>query len=108
MDGDGLISEGSLWNIGFLSGDTVVWPDAPMLDGVAQRLIQAGMAQVALQGRKQLVRLDDLDRFDGAFICNSATPAAAVTAIGDRTFGVDETRIARLAAAWHAAPLQPI
>lgn len=106
--GDGRISEGSLWNIGFLSADTVVWPEAPMLDGVAQRLIRRGLDAVGLGERTEIVRMDDLERFDGAFICNSATPACAVTAIGERTFGVDEGRIERIAAAWRAAPLEPI
>lgn len=108
VDGDGRVTEGSLWNIGFLSGDTVVWPEAPMLDGVAQRLIRRGLDAVGLGERTEIVRMDDLERFDGAFICNSATPACAVTAIGERTFVVDEGRIERVAAAWRAAPLEPI
>lgn len=104
-DADGLISEGSLWNIGFLSGDAVVWPEAPMLEGVAMMLIQTRLAAVGLTGTTEPVHLHDLARFDGAFICNSATPACAVTAIGDRTFTPD-TRIARIAAAWSAHALQ--
>lgn len=108
VDGDGRVTEGSLWNIGFLSGDTVVWPEAPMLDGVAQRLIRRGLDAVGLGERTEIVRMDDLERFDGAFICNSATPACAVTAIGERTFVVDEGPIERVAAAWRAAPLEPI
>lgn len=79
-----------------------------MLDGVAQRLIRRGLDAVGLGERTEIVRMDDLERFDGAFICNSATPACAVTAIGERTFVVDEGRIERVAAAWRAAPLEPI
>ncbi len=37
-DAEGRICEGSLWNIGFIEGAAVVWPDASMLDGVAQAL----------------------------------------------------------------------
>lgn len=105
---DGLISEGSLWNIGFLSGDAVVWPRAPMLAGVAQALMEKGLAGVGMAGRTEAVRLDDLGRFDGAFICNSATPACAVTAIGDRDFAVDAERMSRLERALRAAPLEAI
>jgi len=103
-DAGGLISEGSLWNIGFLKGDTVVWPEAPMLPGVAQALIERGLAEVGLTGTTEPVRLTDLARFDGAFICNSATPACAVSAIDDRTFTPDArtARTARIAAAWSA------
>jgi branched-subunit amino acid aminotransferase/4-amino-4-deoxychorismate lyase len=108
IDSDGLISEGSLWNIGFLSGDTVVWPQAPMLAGVAQALIEQGQAGQGMASATRPIHLDDLTTFDGAFICNSATPACAVTAIGDNAFQVNEARLERLRAAWASAPLQPI
>jgi branched-subunit amino acid aminotransferase/4-amino-4-deoxychorismate lyase len=100
-DADGLISEGSSWNIGFLIGDKVVWPQAPMLSGVAQSLIQAGLGAVGMTGTTQPVHVVDLARFDGAFLCNSATPACPITAIEDRVFTPD-ARIARIAAAWSA------
>lgn len=108
VDGDGLISEGSLWNIGFLVGDMVVWPQAPMLAGVAQALIEQGLAGQGMASQTRPIRVDHLTAFDGAFICNSATPACAVTAIGDVAFGVDDARLNRLRAAWAWAPLQPI
>ncbi|KPF77553.1 class IV aminotransferase [Brevundimonas sp. AAP58] len=108
VDRDGLISEGSLWNIGFLAGDTVVWPQAPMLAGVAQALIQQGLAGQGMSSETRPIRVDDLTAFDGAFICNSATPACAVTAIEDVAFQVDEARLNRLRAAWASVPLQPI
>ena len=107
-DADGLISEGATWNVGFLTGDIVVWPEAPMLDGVAQTLIRAGLSTVGLQSAIRSVRLPDLTAFDGAFLCNSATPACPVTAIGDHTFDVDPDRIDRLRAAWSANPVQTI
>ncbi|WP_029415674.1 aminotransferase class IV [Brevundimonas bacteroides] len=108
VNGDGLISEGSLWNIGLLSGGTVVWPQAPMLAGVAQALIAQGLTGQGMKAETRPIRISDLSAFDGAFICNSATPACAVTAIGDVAFNVDEARLNRLRAAWASAPLQPI
>jgi branched-subunit amino acid aminotransferase/4-amino-4-deoxychorismate lyase len=108
VDGEGLISEGSLWNIGFLQGDTVVWPQAPMLAGVGQALIDQGLAGQGMNSRTRPVHTVELSAFDGAFICNSATPACAVTAIGEVVFNVDDTRLDRLRAAWASAPLQPI
>ncbi|MBX9615146.1 MAG: aminotransferase class IV [Caulobacteraceae bacterium] len=106
-DAEGLISEGPSWNIGFLAGDTVVWPQAPMLAGVAQSLIQDHLAEVGLSGVSEPVTAADLGRFDGAFFCNSATPACAVTAIDARRFTPDD-RLGRIAAAWSAAPVQGI
>ncbi len=107
-DADGLISEGSLWNIGFLSGDTVVWPQAPMLAGVAQSLIEAGLGAAGLSGTTRPVHLTDLDAFDAAFLCNSATPACPITTIGDHVFGAAPERIDRLARAWSSNTPHPI
>jgi branched-subunit amino acid aminotransferase/4-amino-4-deoxychorismate lyase len=105
---DGLISEGSSWNVGFLDGDTVVWPQAPMLAGVAQSLIQAGLGAVSMSGATRPVHLTDLDAFDGAFLCNSATPACPITAIGEHLFSASPERIERLARAWASNPVQTI
>lgn len=108
VDGEGRVSEGSLWNIGFVEGDTVVWPQAPMLAGVAQALVQQGLADVGLTGRTEPVFTGDLARYDAAFLCNSATPACAIAAIGDQVFAMPPALIDRLRAAWASNPVQPI
>lgn len=108
VDADGLISEGSLWNIGFLDGDHVVWPQAPMLAGVTQAMIARGLNGIGRTQSTEPVSIHDLSRFDGAFICNSATPACAVATIGDRTFIDRPERIERLRSAWLAQPLEAI
>lgn len=107
-DADGVISEGSSWNVGFVQGDQVTWPQAPMLAGVAQSLITQGLGQVGMTSVTQPVTIDDLPRFEAAFLCNSATPACPILAIGDQTFSPASDIIARLQAAWLAAPPQPI
>lgn len=107
-DEAGRVSEGSLWNIGFLSGNQVVWPQAPMLAGVAQALLHRGLERAGLSGRTAPVSVDQLQGFDGAFLCNSATPACAVSAIGDRALATDPALIARLQAAWASNAIQPI
>lgn len=107
VDARGRVSEGSLWNIGFLRDGAVVWPQAPMLAGVAQALLQRGLeAAGGKAGTTEAVRLDDLPRFDGAFICNSATPACAVRSIDDHAFAPPS--LAALEAAWASQPCQPI
>ncbi|KQY96614.1 aminotransferase class IV [Brevundimonas sp. Root1423] len=108
VDADGYVSEGSLWNIGFIYEGEVVWPQAPMLAGVAQALVQRGLAHSGLTGRTAPVHLDDLAGFDGAFICNSATPACAVASIGEHAFAASPARIDRLQSAWTSNPVQPI
>lgn len=108
MDRDERISEGSLWNIGFLSGDTVVWPQAPMLAGVTQALLSKGLQEHGMAQTTRPVIAADLTRFDAAFICNSAMPAASVTTIGDHVFEVRPDLIARLTDAWSSQPRQAI
>ena len=108
VDAGDQVSEGTLWNIGFISGSDLIWPQAPMLAGVAQALVQRGLVQTGLTGRVAPVHVDDLAQFDGAFICNSATPACAVAAIGDHAFATSPAIIDRLKAAWASNPVQPI
>ena len=105
-DAEGRICEGSSWNIGFLSGDRVIWPQAPMLAGVTQALIARRLADVGMTSLTEPVHVRDLTRFDGAFFCNSATPACEVTAIGDHIFAGAGERIAALEAAWASNPLE--
>lgn len=107
-DSDGLISEGSSWNIGFLRGDHLVWPQAPMLLGATQALISRGLAGVSLTQSTEPVHVHDLSRFDGVVICNSTTPACSVTAIGDRVFATDAGQIERIASAWLSQPAEQI
>lgn len=105
---DGLVSEGTLWNIGFLSGDTITWPDAPMLAGVTQALLANGLkAQGIAQVTRPIVAAD-LASFDAAFLCNSATPAGSIIVVGNHAFAADAALIARLSDAWASQPRQVI
>lgn len=106
VDGEGRVSEGSLWNIGFLRGDQVVWPQGPMLAGVAQALLQRGLEAAGGASVTRPVHLDDLGRFDAAFICNSATPACPVASIDGHAFRPPPLETLRLA--WSSQPRQPI
>ena len=107
-DADSHVSEGSLWNVGFVSGDRVTWPRAPMLAGVAQALVQRGLESVGMTSMTEPVAIADVGRFDAAFICNSATPACAVTAVDDVGFQTPPGLIERLRDAWSSNPIQAI
>jgi len=108
VDAAGRVSEGSIWNIGFVQGETVIWPEAPMLGGTGQALLQRGMTSLGLSSATRPVSLSDLADFDAAFICNSATPACAVAAIDGHVFPSAEALIARLIDAWRSNPCQTI
>lgn len=107
-DPAGLISEGSLWNIGFWRGDEVIWPQASMLEGVAQTLIRQGLDRGGVRQHLRPLTLDDLADLEGAFLCNSATPAAAIAAIGAHQFGDTGEFLRHIEAAWRSNPCQAI
>jgi len=108
VDGAGQVTEGTLWNIGFVHGDRIVWPQAPMLAGVTQAVITRGLPQVGLTSETRPIRLDEIVAFDAAFLCNSATPVCQITAIDDATFANDPVLLDKVEVAWTAQPPQPI
>ena len=100
----GHLTEGGTWNLGFVRGQTVVWPVGPMLDGVAQIMIKQGLADLGIEQRHEVVDLDALRIMDAAFACNSATPCAALASINDTRFAGATEMLAQVAAAWHSYP----
>ena len=59
----------AIWNIGFVQDDTVIWPQAPMLAGTGQALIQRGLDGCGGWRRSSAwVACRDLADFDAAFI----------------------------------------
>ncbi|CAN7230999.1 aminotransferase class IV [Brevundimonas sp. LjRoot202] len=105
---DGVISEGSIWNIGFVEDGRVIWPLAPMLAGTGQALIRRGLDGVGLADETRAVDRNALAGFRQAFICNSATPACPVGNIDGRSLDIDPVLMDRLEAAWATNAPQPI
>ncbi|WEK39889.1 MAG: aminotransferase class IV [Candidatus Brevundimonas colombiensis] len=108
VDGQGCVSEGATWNLGFIQGEQIVWPQAPILAGVTQALIQRGLTGADLTSETRPVSLSNIAAFDGAFLCNSATPVCPITAIDDVAFANDPALLARIKAAWSTQPPQAI
>ncbi|HLM53753.1 MAG TPA: aminotransferase class IV family protein, partial [Pseudoxanthomonas sp.] len=71
VDAGGLIAEGSVWNLGFWDGYRVVWPQAPALRGVAEQLLQGGLAAAGVAQEIRPLRLQELLGFTAAFACNA-------------------------------------
>jgi branched-subunit amino acid aminotransferase/4-amino-4-deoxychorismate lyase len=113
VDDQGHVSEGVTWNVGFIQGDRIVWPQAPMLAGVTQVLIERGLSGLELTGlglssQTRPVHVSEMAGFDGAFLCNSATPACPITAIDDTVFAVDPTLMTAIESAWAANDPLPL
>ncbi|RYG20319.1 MAG: class IV aminotransferase [Caulobacteraceae bacterium] len=105
---DGVVSEGTIWNIGFVEDGRIVWPRAPMLRGVGQRLLENGLDLVGLDSETRVIDRAALGEFRQAFICNSATPACPVGNIDGRSLDIDPALIDRLQAAWASNAPQAI
>ena len=94
---DGLVAETAIANVGFLDGDGVVWPDAPLLEGITMQLLEA-----ALPSRRAPVRLEEIAGFDGVFLSN-ARGVAAVSAVDGLSLPVGTPGHDAVAAAYEAA-----
>ncbi|MFB6838587.1 aminotransferase class IV [Streptomyces sp. NPDC056361] len=90
----GDIAEGAVANIAFWDGTSVVWPSAPCLEGITMALLAPRLGSV-----RRPVTLADLPGYRAAFVTNSRT-IAAVTAIDEIAFPVDEDLMKRVHAAY--------
>ena len=86
-DRDGFVSEGSIWNIGFLDGGGVVWPDAPALRGITMQLVQAGLRAHGMPSSVRPVHVSELATFQAAVLMNSIVPGRPIAAIDGVSFG---------------------
>ncbi|MFF1961553.1 aminotransferase class IV [Streptomyces sp. NPDC058220] len=84
----GVVAESSIANIGFWDGDSVVWPDAPVLTGIAMALLEPRLPAAGLPSVRREVTLADLSRYRTAFVTNSRG-VAPVARIDDTVFPGD-------------------
>lgn len=106
VDDAGVVAEGSIWNIGFLERDHVVLPLAPILDGVAQQVLQRGLARLGIGCQHSRIHLDELAGFRGAFFSNSVRGIQPIGQIDAIEFGVDPERFAQLNCAYRLEAAQ--
>lgn len=95
VDETGALSEGPTWNLGFVAGDEIVWPDGAALPGVTRDLL-AGAAG----GVSRRVELGDLVGFDAAFVTGSGAGVRPLAAIDEVAWPADHPVFARLRAAY--------
>ncbi|MFL5766423.1 MAG: aminotransferase class IV [Actinomycetota bacterium] len=104
---DGAVSETSMANIGFFEGDTVVWPDAPLLHGVTMQLLEERLPDRGVTVRRKRVRVEDISALDGAFL-TSARGIGAVSALNDTEIEIALDPMRRLEEVYAAVPWDPI
>ena len=104
---DGDVAEGSITNIGFIEGDTVVWPDAPALHGISMQVLERELGKAGIAWSRRTVNVADVGSFDGAFLTN-ARGIAPVGRIDDTAMPLDAELLATVIRTFEAAPWDPI
>lgn len=105
---DGAVSEGSIWNVGFFDGERVIWPEAPMLEGVSMQLLQAGLRETGVDSVVRRVDLAEIADFRAAFFTNSGCAVQPIAAIDGKVFAAAPELMRALDAAARIAPWQAI
>jgi branched-subunit amino acid aminotransferase/4-amino-4-deoxychorismate lyase len=82
VDRRGRLSEGSIWNLAFWDGTSVVWPAAEMLVGTTMGIVRRQLDRLGVPQRIQEVTPGDLPAMAGAVVMNSWTPGVPVNQIG--------------------------
>lgn len=108
VDRAGRISEASIWNAGFLAGDTVVWPEAAVLPGITMLVQQEALKRLGVPQETREVRPADLPGYDAMFVTNSETPGRPVASVDGFTLPPADRAVELLAAAYETVPWDEI
>jgi branched-subunit amino acid aminotransferase/4-amino-4-deoxychorismate lyase len=100
---DGRISETTMANIGFFDERGVVWPDAPMLDGITKQLLERAGPALGIQMRDRPIHLSEVDTLEGAFV-SSARGIGLVSAVDGVELDTPPARVETLVHAYASIP----
>lgn len=104
---DGRVSEGPTWNIGFLDGEGLVWPQAPSLPGVTARLVEHAADALGVPVRTRPIATAACTRMAGAFVTNATTGVRAVASV-DGVQLPQSGLVRKIAAAYEVLPGDPL
>jgi branched-subunit amino acid aminotransferase/4-amino-4-deoxychorismate lyase len=105
---DGLVREGSVWNVAFWDGTQVVFPVAPMLKGVTMVLLQIAMTMTGVPWTLRPVRRAELPDLLAAAAVNSHCAAQPIAGIDDVDFEEQDKLTSALLSAWATVPWDEI
>ncbi len=71
VDEQGRISEGTITNVGFWRDGTVMWPDAPKLQGITMLLLRRQLTAAGIPQAEPPVCVHDLASYQGMILSNS-------------------------------------
>ncbi|KZN57924.1 aminotransferase class IV family protein [Pseudoalteromonas luteoviolacea] len=95
MNNAGHLSEGTIWNLAFWDGETVIWPKALMLQGTMMSIVQRQLSNLNIPQRHEYITLARLSDLKGAAVMNSWTPGVCVSKINS-TFLPDSKQLTTL------------
>ena len=89
LNEEDFLSEASMSNVFFVSGDTLVTPDesSGLLPGITRRVVMELAASARIHVAERCVRLEELLRADEAFLTNSVVEIVPLVRVGDRVIG---------------------
>ena len=105
---DGMVREGTTWNVAFFNGDQVVWPQAPMLKGVTMVLLQIAMSMRGTPWTLRPVPATELPDFTAAVAVNSNAAAREITTIDDLAYSAGDKLAELIAETWRSVPFDAL
>lgn len=107
IDETGRISEGNITNVGFWRDGTVIWPDAPKLNGITMLILQRELKNCGIAQAETVVRVQDLASYQGMILCNSHG-WASVDRVDDTQIPTDDAFTGAISAAYDRCPREEI
>lgn len=104
---DGRISETTMANIGFFDDAGIVWPDAPMLEGITKQLVERYGSDAGITMRQRPVHVSDVAGMAGAFV-SSARGIGLVSAIEGVGLATPQPRVDELIEVYAGVPWEEI
>lgn len=101
---DGLISEGSIWNVVFWDGQSLVFPKANMLEGTMMQIIKRQAHVQSIEVIERPIIVEDVGEFKCVALMNSWTPCLRVSSIDDVKYGSSEELSYLLTGLYEAEP----
>jgi branched-subunit amino acid aminotransferase/4-amino-4-deoxychorismate lyase len=108
VDRNGLVSEGTVWNVGFFDGTRVVWPEAAMLPGVSMLVLRDGLGRIGVPWEVRPVPPASVGEFPFAFSCNSTNPVRPLASVDSVTFAPNPAVTGMLNSAYRAVAAEPL
>lgn len=104
----GHLTEGSIWNLVFWDGKTVIWPKAHMLRGTMMAMVQRQLTQLNIPQNSERITLERLSELRGAAVMNSWTPGISVAGIASNNFTNSDQLISLLHRAYQTEPAEKV